>query len=771
VADRQLYLGIVERLYRRSDGHHAKQRSDFALLRPLCKASADFSEWLPVDNAEEDFPNRGFITWYAVPKDIEIDSVWQFRTEESFTYEKDNPEHDRFFAAKSPAPAQEVIDWRRDDQPYESEIVRRDVVDEGIWLSHPPSPFVYLWVDDHTFIGPVHLWQHGEKWRVRADQTLQRPVGEFSIPKERIAELRIAGAKRFFLTPSAQTGAPVRLLDWSTDDIVLKRVLQWLKKADAGYASAANLTKEAVNRAASLARSEVVASGEAALLTHRLQRALALVSTLEENSSLAQAIQADLLNLPSASAIINGAADAERQRVRDEIRAELASEISQVNSLRATKNTLEEKINGLENKLTEIAEEVSRKIEESRSALEEAMAEQLSDVMSRPAHAVANIAILRLALGLNEQPGSSGSLVRTAKDAGVSRQIVTARVWHAPNDSQVNVLSSQDDLQQSLSAVFESKQFDPIIGRTLHATFMAGAMPVLAGDASYEAVECYASCVAGGRLLWIPVLATVFEPGDLLGRFEIKSKQFMPHPSGLVDLLLHAHSSDEFYIVVLDGINRAPIDAYLNPILSIYSDVRLEEHRRRKLPLLPAGVIGQDAPYAAAARLAWPPNVLLAGIWSEGTAGLPTPPAFWDASTLISVEQSIDADGTSSNRKFNDSTTSTVSLTQWSKWRAANQEKVPEITQILQKLLKLLHNEGFLLSRKRAAMCGEFYAAVSQWLQNDVEALHDTALFCLAPRMLASGSDYHLLLEAVERVSGAAGDLEARLRRALLLLS
>jgi hypothetical protein len=99
LADRQLYLGIVERLHRRSEGQPAKQRSGYALLRPLYKASADFSEWLTIENAQEDFPNRGFVTWYAPPQEIAVGSVWQFRIEESFTYEKVNPEHDRFFAA------------------------------------------------------------------------------------------------------------------------------------------------------------------------------------------------------------------------------------------------------------------------------------------------------------------------------------------------------------------------------------------------------------------------------------------------------------------------------------------------------------------------------------------------------------------------------------------------------------------------------------------------------------------------------------------------
>jgi hypothetical protein len=774
LADRQLYLGIVERLHRRSEGQPAKQRSGYALLRPLYKASADFSEWLTIENAQEDFPNRGFVTWYAPPQEIAVGSVWQFRIEESFTYEKDNPEHDRFFAAKSstPAPAREVIDWRREDHSYDVDMVRRDVAHEGLWLSHPPSPLAYLWVHDQTLIGPMHLSQQEGKWRVPADQTQQRLVSEFSIPEERIAELRIAGAKRYFLTPGAQTGSPVRSLDWSPDDIVLRRVLQWLKKTDPGYAATANLTKEVVNRAASLVRGEAAADGDAVVLTQQLRRVLALVSTLEENASLAQKILEDLLSLPSVTAIINEASDAERQSAREQIHAELASVISQVDSLRADKASLEEQIRQLEIQRTETAEAAARQIEESRATLEAAIAEQLSEVMNRPAQALAQIAILRTALGLDDSSKSSvRTSVESAKAASITGRVALARMWLTPNDAQIKALNSQNDFQESLGAVFESRQFGSDVGRTLHAAFMSGAMPVVAGDASYEAVQSYASCAAGGKLLWIPVAPSVFEPSDLLGKFSIESGRFIPHPGGLLDLLLHARSSDELYVVVLDGINRAPIDAYLNPLLSLYSDVRLEERRRRMMPLLPAGEIEPNNPYSAASQLAWPPNVLLAGIWSKGSIGLPTPSGFWDAAALISVEQSLEADQTSDRRTDDEITTSIVSPVRWSEWQQANQKQKVGSARLLPKLLKLLATEGLTLSRRRAAVCSEFYAAVSQWTQSEAKAIQDVSLCCLAPRLLASGHDFSLLVQAVEQLSGTSSDFEARLRKVQILMS
>jgi hypothetical protein len=90
---------------------------------------------------------------------------------------------------------------------------------------------------------------------------------------------------------------------------------------------------------------------------------------------------------------------------------------------------------------------------------------------------------------------------------------------------------------------------------------------------------------------------------------------------------------------------------------------------------------------------------------------------------------------------------------------------------MLQKLIRMIADEGFALSRKRALMCAEFYEAVKQWGQLDAIALQDTALCCLAPRMIASGSDHRLLLEAIEQVSGTSDEIEARLRKAQTLIA
>lgn len=763
MSGRHLLLGVVARVHRRGDNPHARQRASYALLRPLYKTSPDGSELQAIENVAEEFPNRGFVTWYNPPQELQTGSLWQFRIEESFTYETTNPEHDQFFAAKSATPTslREVIDLRSGHVPYEDEAVRNDVMHEGVWLPFSPSVPAYLWVEDQVIIGPLNLQQHEGRWKVSTEQTQQRSVNESSVPAGSIVELRGAGAKRYCLLPGFQA-APRRALDWSSDDILLRRVLHWLKKADPEYAAAANFTKEAVNRAASLVRSEAVVNGEGTISTQQLERALALVSTLERKGDLTQGIQEDLLSLPPVVALIEKASAEARQQAEAQVHNELASIISNVESLRLEKASLEEEVRRLDSQRAETALALSRQIEESKAALESAIEEQLTDIMNRPAQALANIAIFRTALGLIHTANAPAQTPTQGLDANKPGQIVTECPQFVHRDIQGTPISSEDDFRQSLYRALEAEQINPSVARSLHAAFVSGAMPVLAGDASYAAVAAYADSIACGRLLWIPVPATVLEHSDLLGRFNTEGR-FIPNPCGLLELLLHAHGSDELFLVVLDGINRAPIDAYLNPLLAIYSDVYLEKSRRRKLSLLPPGIVESNSPYSAAAQLSWPPNVLLAGIWSEGAVGIPTPPSFWDATALILIEQLQEKSDSSDQDTSTGRSVSCISAAHWNAWRETNAQRKSQAP-LLEKLINHLSDINVVMSKHRKAICTSYVNSVSTWGQTADEVISDTVLHCIAPRLVASGLDYQLVVEAISKQIESTNDLTENLQ-------
>jgi hypothetical protein len=414
---------------------------------------------------------------------------------------------------------------------------------------------------------------------------------------------------------------------------------------------------------------------------------------------------------------------------------------------------------------------VERQIEDGKAALETALSEELADVMNRPARTLANIAIIRAALNLNgSSPKPSEFSVSPQQNAiapNLPNQLILPP-WHFQSKTHIELLQEQQELQLKLSASFEMKRITPISAGLLHAAFLSGLMPVLSGDAAYDAVDCYASCVAGSRLLWLPISPTTFEPGDLLGRLNAATLRFTPQPGNVLDLLLQASNSDDLFIVVLDGINRAPIDAYLNPILSCYADAWIEDHKRRALSLVHPSMLDANNAYYGASRVVWPPNVLLAGIWIEGAMTVPTPAAFWNSVAVLPIKQ-LSAEGEYQNGSSEDTTLAAVSLGVWRGWRdaAGTGTRVPRK---LQELLKLLTSDALILSERRKSLCAEFYAVIREWTNTDVEALHNTASFCIAPQMVVSGNE-QLLLKSIEQIKGGAEEVEKTIQMLRLLLS
>lgn len=128
----------------------------------------------------------------------------------------------------------------------------------------------------------------------------------------------------------------------------------------------------------------------------------------------------------------------------------------------------------------------------------------------------------------------------------------------------------------------------------------------------------------------------MFEPSDLLARFDARSYRLIPHSGGLLDLLLD--KSDSMRIAVLDGFNRAAVDSYLIPLLQCAQDVALGR-KARSIPLSPPGFASEDDPYGGISRVRWSHNVLLVLCPSTGVSTLPIPAEFWAYCTAIDASE------------------------------------------------------------------------------------------------------------------------------------
>jgi hypothetical protein len=167
---------------------------------------------------------------------------------------------------------------------------------------------------------------------------------------------------------------------------------------------------------------------------------------------------------------------------------------------------------------------------------------------------------------------------------------------------------------------------------------VANATPVVIGERAVDLVEQYASVVAAGRLHWIPVGSSLLEAQDLLGRFDPSIRRLVPHAAGLLDVLQDATKSRRMHVVVLDGFNRAPVEAYLLPILQAAAAARRGDCTG-VLSLASPAVLSETDPYYDVGRIVWPETVLLACVPTHGATTLPVSADVW---RHLSV---IDADG------------------------------------------------------------------------------------------------------------------------------
>jgi hypothetical protein len=177
----------------------------------------------------------------------------------------------------------------------------------------------------------------------------------------------------------------------------------------------------------------------------------------------------------------------------------------------------------------------------------------------------------------------------------------------------------------------------------VHGALAAGLVPIVEGQRAYALLRAYGQAIAGGRVQWIPVTPTLIEPADLLGRREAASGRFVPAATGLLDVVADAADRDELHLVVLDGCNRAPVEAYLLPILQAAQAGRAGD-ATRAIPLASAAALAEDDPYRRFAQLGWPPNVLIACVPVDGPAALPIGADAWRHFAMVcaSPRSSID---------------------------------------------------------------------------------------------------------------------------------
>jgi hypothetical protein len=714
-----LYLGYIK-------GRKVTQSGiDIGEIRPIYRATPG-AVWkiIPEGDRNEEFPNRGSVTWFHAPDEATSGSVWQFRVEPQPTFEADNLWHDEFRVSGLPIRPLEVIPLNEGNP----ELVRRQMIEEGISISFTPSSAVYLIISDVEWVGPIKLERQSDgRWHLPLEEDNVRPFPVVQpVPRAKIATIDFGteGNGRMFLAPDVGPLRSLGQVDWSPAPTLLRNVLNSLRTLSPTFYKQLGLTKKVITQLVSDLES---AMSTAPLDRSRIQRAAVILNELLARQDAVEGFAEALLQHPriitqldTLRAQREQAVEAELQERRKYVEADLAARQMEVE--RAL-DTLTEAIANKRADLKRLQSEEKRRQQELEAELthfEGALAQRLAELLERPAATFAEVAVLRAALQLPAQ-------VPTIFVPQKSHQPLPSR-WHAT--APVKLLDSDVAVRKAIRDACRVVGF-PSLAPSLHASFVAGAMPILLGESALALAEAYAHVVANDRLLWIPIAPDVLSPRDLLGYVDKVTGRFVPQVNGLIDVLKQAGSDpDQLFLVVLDGLNRAAIDGYLMPLLSCYQSGI--SGARRLLPLVHD--LDLEDPYAFVTSLQWPANVLLCGIWSEGALQLPSPRSLWYTATFLPLDL-VGSDAEDDFPPLVPSASSdalAVSRHYWNSLRAAlpDTDLSPCHT-----LLGELREADLYLGREVEMLCRRYYAALRP-ATNEAFALSDMVRRVIVPRLL-----------------------------------
>jgi hypothetical protein len=717
------YLGVLTGIEFRGSRRAAE-------LRPVCVASEDERSWEPLldDSSRETlFPNRGLVSWLDPPDSAKKESVWEFGVCPQRSYDEDphHPRRDKYRVLDDVSEAVEVLDLSQ----LSVEEARELLTGRGIELSSSLSRkcFVRL-ADDLWFEPPRFVQKEGcSLWLIDLGATepplrCQQWTGEGSIvtlPMEQ---------RRKFLAPRARPHGPVHLIDWCSEVTLLKRVLRLLRKLDQDYARTHGLVERHIEH---LTESLVQSAGEISdleLERARIDRARMILQTHPDPDEVAR-----FANVLSQTEPIRDQIerlkrevwDQEREQACSRLQAELAAEreelaraAAQVAALQRSRDELAERIEVLRAEQCALVDR-----------LDERLNERLREILARPEQLLADVTLIRTVANMLD-----GSNPASLDVPGVPAFSDDASGYK--DAAPATMLADAKVLPDLLSHALQIHDAPCSLARPLHASLLSGAMPVLVGSFAGPALEAYASCISGGRIHWIPISATMIEPYDLLGRFDPVSDRFIPHPAGLIPVLWNAYRSDGLHIVVLEGIDRAPIDGYLLSLLACYGDA-WRVVGGRTLSCVHPSRPGVDGP--SVCRLGWPKNLLLAGTVSTSAISLGLPRDLWRYATLILCDHLGFAGGNAESEQHPDRRQSqadlrsalVVPLTAWTEWREVCQEQdlIP-----VRGLWEKAERE-FRLRRDCRDLSLRFFAADRTWPVDIAPAVGDTFAYCLAPQL------------------------------------
>jgi hypothetical protein len=606
-----VYIGRVKWVHENLEKNYRH-----AIVEPLIQSSEDQKSWIvSLENPYMEFPARGYVYWHDAPKGLTPGDIRQFEIERHPFY-KGETDRDAY-QVKNPKLITAIIDLREIGSESDIRIL---ATAKGIFLKDGPlGDQGVLWIQDDKWVGPVALVRQtgSSGWVVSRGQDLAS-IKCWKMPSESIQQVELAGTRHLLAPNQDSLGRHIGFVNWEADEILAKRVLNRLLKRDPETAKALEISKKVFKKyIEKIEQAGLIGSSSAQELAFQ-DRIKSVLEAIEKNEELLNEAANVCFAIDHVKEKIEKKAEEEyKEKLVDNekrLKEDLATETEQLQTALETLSKKQVELALAEEKL----QALNKKFEERLSGFDSELENRLRDLAEKPERLFADMAVVK-ALVTKVSPGRT-------RPRPVGRRMVDGA------ESDIPIVDEQSVLMGGLSSRLLSSRISPVVGFALQASLQAGLVPILIGSEAYDVVSSYADCISGGTLYWIPVGGSLFEPSDLLARFDPISCRLVPHPGGLLDLLLD--ESDDVHVVVLDGFNRAAVDGYLIPLIRSAQDVA-RGRNPRSIPLAPPGFVSEHEAYADVSRIVWNPNVLLVLSPSTGVSTLPMPLEFWANCTII----------------------------------------------------------------------------------------------------------------------------------------
>jgi hypothetical protein len=512
-----------------------RNSNPIAVVRPIVEVLKE--DWRFI-NSDEEFPTQGQIFWLNAV-DATEDSIVSCRTEPN-----NAPKYE--YKVAEPRPIYEVIDLRSLGTAFEA----REALVRGISLPGPTSSLkVFIWCSPNLLVGPIELK------REKAIATLvvknAHCINVYNNPQ--IRSITLPNTERSQRLLRIDDNPPSGYVDWDDDLAVLRRALEAaVKIAKQGGVEVAYSRKQIEEAVVAIASQGIGATVE--LDRYRLEHAARLLKDSGLIAQISESISEALRDHPSVKASFEELREKVRvdveSCVRKDLETRLVIERAALEETKETHSKLLLDIEAAREQITEAKERLKTiqcEAEKRSMEVEDAIRLRVQTAVASPEQLLADISLFRPFFG-----GVTSS--KTDFEA-----VGADSVWKKWSRGEGRPVREKKALRKELTSFARALGTDASLLMQVHCAIVADVLPVTFGSAAVCALHAYVKATCAGRIHLVNVSPASISFNDIETTIE----------GGLNTAANIAAQIDGVSILVLEGVNRSPIEASLLPFLQM----------------------------------------------------------------------------------------------------------------------------------------------------------------------------------------------------------